>query len=25
MIEKNYLSTDWKALEMPTNFVVLNK
>lgn len=25
MIEKNYLSTDWKVLEMPTNFVILNK
>ena len=25
MIEKNYLSTDWKVLEMPTNFIILNK
>ncbi len=25
MIEKNYLSTDWKALEMPTNFIILNR
>lgn len=25
MIEKNYLSTDWRVLEMPTNFVILNR